>query len=256
MDEARLDDLIRKLHNLPLDEPETKDCPPFAQLWACVSSGRSLGPAERHVEQCPRCRRLLDIMRRELAAVEAEAVAARPIRFPRRAAAVLAATACIAIVVVVGWPTGPSQHHMFAMVSTHCAPVYLHGTEPVTRGPGDEVSPPMTTESDFAEFLSAVQDAKTQHFGVRLGLGRAWAAGQITSDERGYLILTAAGKAQGSHERGRLERWVGQENEARNKIVEAVQAHVPDLKGVSKDDIRRALDRWLAENVLGDSSPR
>jgi len=248
MDEARLDELVRKLHHLPLDEPETKECLPFADMWAHASSGRSLGSAEGHVEQCPRCRRLLEIMRRELAAAEPEAAPSRPRRLVVRLAVPLAAAACLAIVVWLGWLKS-SDARVMALIAPYCERVYVPESAAPTRGPGSaEPSDAATMTSELEESLAELR----QRFApLPILLANPLRDGLIASDEQGHLVLTANGRAGKRSEQ--LQKKVDQANEIRERLVEIIQAHVPALKDAPEEDIRRLLDRWIGdEGVFGD----
>lgn len=256
MDETRLDELIRKLHHLTPEEPETKDCPGFAKLWAHVSSGRPLGTAEGHVKDCQRCQRLLEIMRRELAAAGAGAVLSRPRPLVVRLAVPLAAAACLAIVAWLGWPRVDqpavvaerlSEPEVLGLIAPCCEQVYLFRPDSQTRGPdGDAPFDAAAMAPDLAKLLAELH---RDFSSIQLSL--IGARELITTDSRGFLIVK---DGLGEERRRWLQRKVvDKANEIRDQLVNVLQVHVPGLEQVPEENIRRALDRWMRnKKVLGD----
>ena len=99
-----------------------------------------------------------------------------------------------------------------------------------------------------------MQQARRQHLVAYLSLLEAWDDGLVASGEQGYLILTDKGKDAPPNRRQETQCWIDQENEARDVMVEAIQAYEEGLSNVSKEEIRRALGRWLLEReVFGGS---
>jgi hypothetical protein len=272
MDEARLEELIRKLHEAPDEWPETEHCPPFTALWAQVSSAdpfsgrRPVAPPTiecdpAHVADCPRCRRVLEIMQQELAAAEGLERRARPTqRVPvvYRLAVPLAVAACVAAVFLIGGPDreqpsaaeeGKPLEEIVEMIAPYCDAVYGRRTASRLRGPTAEES--HEARAALERFLTdpRVLAAKARHLGVRMALHREWQLGLITDNGQGYLTLTAAGLT--CDRREELQDLVQQENETRDTFVEAIQVYVPPARENGQEDLRRALDRWLKTEVFG-----
>jgi len=300
MDEARLEELIRKLHDLPLDDcwtenpfsvPPSRDCPAFARLWVYASSGQPLGSAADHVEQCPRCQRLLEIMRQELAAVETldresflgppiaetespaaeKAELTRPRPLLLRLAVPLAAAACIALLVWGAWPAAEKGSGSFYRNGPEGAshkrnPTPFPGVlaligpccervylhQPGTQTRGPTADEPTPPTPMPADLERLLDELRRAHLPIRGDLQRAWNAGLITSDEHGRLTLTSERRNLDPDERDRLKDQITAENSVRDRLVGAVRASEQDLTGVPPDEIRRALDQWFVRNVFGE----
>ena len=68
MSEDELDKLIRDWYHRKFQEDQYQiaaDCPPLTALWRHVAEDASLAEYTEHVSQCPRCQRLLELIRRE-----------------------------------------------------------------------------------------------------------------------------------------------------------------------------------------------
>ena len=128
MSESELEQLIKDWYQGLGAEGEelrlapTADCPPLTRLWRHVAEGHPLEEYADHVAECGRCRRVCEIIKREhaRAAIAPPAAGRRAFRPMYAAGGLLAAAACIALL-VISWPQPSFDTKIAAFLDEACA---------------------------------------------------------------------------------------------------------------------------------------
>ena len=269
MSETDLEQLIadwyRRLGSdeAPLGLTPTAECPPLTLLWRHVAEGQSLEQHEHHVGQCERCRRLCEIIEREheRTSVPVALAARRTLRRVYAAGGLLAAAACLALI-FVGWPQPSFDAEVaafFEQAGGLVSPV--RGEAETGRSGGhagqlpeeDGRSGQQTRHLPWITTVlnePAAQDALAVHAETERT--------NLYELSRGHLLIDADGRlaiADGVHEDDvqglGLTKLVEDDHAACQAIVDALVRHLPDAPERHRPALRRALDRWRAENVFG-----
>ena len=179
----------------------------------------------------------------------------RPPRPVYAAAGLLAAAACIALL-VIPWsgpaPTFDAEVGAFG--------IWAYQPSSVLRGEGDEAaggrsgqqtrhSPPAWIEPVLAEpgVRKALNVHETKDGMILFELGE----GRLRLDAEGRLVL-ANGVDQASPCGRRLLGWIEDDRAACETIVEALVRHVPGAKPEDRPRLAEALNRYRAEHVFGE----
>ncbi len=236
----------------------TADCPPLTRLWRQVAQGHPLDEYQDHVGQCDRCRRLSEIIARESHRPPAAVgqPARRPFRRVYAAAGVLAAAACVALL-VIPWPEQPPSFEgpvaaFFKQAREGTAAVRgepdAAPAEPGRPGAQAQQAPPAWI--DAARTASGVPEALTTLDVTRGSLLRELGAGTLRLDPDGRLAL-ADSVNPGSKLGQRLRKMIEDDRAACRTIVDALVRHVPGATAEDRASLEQALNQWRAEQVFG-----
>ncbi len=250
--EPNMDDLLKKWAAAERAGELGKDCPELSVLFYHVTEGRHLDEHADHVAACPRCRKRLDLIRRELARLRGLRVLGVQVRRPVRwAAGFLALAASIALVFAL-WPE-PSYE---APVAVFARFAYLRPDDATLRGGGTSTARPGDSIAGMPDWVrqvladeqvkQALREQKSVSGKIRLELRYE----RLLFDQD--LGLTVAPGVDRDSDHGRLlGDWVMRDRKATERIVDAIIQHLPGATETDRSAIRRALNDWRAAEDFG-----
>ncbi len=283
MADPRLDNFLKQWAEHEALGDAGKDCPAVSVLWLHATQDQPLGEHEAHVQDCARCRKRLDLIHSELEAsapvlVGDTVTSQRAAGFPsglslrvedslrdlpgekiaptRRFPIVwltgaLAAAACLTLL-VLNWQQESTDSERFAPQIALLFSAPDPQGAPIFRGPNDA---PPTTPGDSGGWLQALLDDEQAEealsdlvFSGQILL-QGQQTGRIVVIDGRPTIAPHAGLAPAKRER--LARQLKADDDACERIVDALIRHLPDATENDRADLRRALDRWRAKKVFG-----
>jgi hypothetical protein len=251
MADPRLDNLLKQCaEHEALGDPG-KDCPAVSVLWLHATEDQPLGDHDAHVQDCARCRKRLELIHCELQ-LETVPTASRPtvFRLPMIAGA-LAAAACLTLL-VLNWQLESTDSGGFYGRVARYLDDAGSAARPILRGPNDA---PTTTPGDTDVWVQALRDDKQaeqalsdRDYYEKILLQQREKGRIVVIDGRPTIAPDAVMKPA---KRETLTRQLEDDDDACERIVDALIRHLPDATENDRAELRRALDCWRAKRVFG-----
>ena len=250
--QPNLDDLLQKWAEAERAGDIGQDCPDLSVLFYHATEGQHLGEHSDHVAACPRCRKRLDLIHRELAQARGLRVLGVPVPRPVRwAGGVLALAASIALVFAL-WPEPTPEDH----VAVFAPFAYAPPDDATMRGEGVSTSQPDDATGGMPDWVAQVladeqvKQAIDDQEGDRLRLRYELGTGRLIFDPDRGLIL-APDREKDSARDQVLEGLVTRDRQATDRIVDALIRLLPEASEKNRPAIRRALNDWRAVHDFG-----
>lgn len=250
-----LDPRERAMHGLLLTYHEIdvgRSCPPLSELWRHVDEDRPASRYEAHLQTCPRCQKHLQLLQRELRETPWQHHG-RSIRslIPFITGG-LAIAACVAALLMFYAQRRPAQPDRFGTELAFVFDAVKHVEQSQLRGEEGETAVPFEGHPQWLQNLVTDREALeilSERGRYEFTLQPAYANGQLEFHD-GRLRL--APEVDPISEAGQhLVHVLTQDNETCDQIVTVLLRHLPNASESNRAELRKALDRWRAENVFG-----
>ena len=252
-DKRSMDDLLKKWTEAERAGDIGRGCPELSVLFYHVTEGQHLGEHSDHVTACPRCRKRLDLIHREVAQARGLRVLGVPVRRPVRWAGGVLALAASIILVFALWPEPTPD----AKVAIFAPFAYAWPDDATMRGEGTSPSQPADPTQGMPDWVVQVlsdEQVKAAIDEQRARSGKVMyelrTTGRLMFDQDGGLTI-APDVDRDSEIGQRLDVLVTRDRQATERIVDALIRFVPEATRKNRSAVRRALNHWRATDLFG-----